>query len=445
MHRPDDDSSVDFKKIKPIIESLKDSEVLKALNEEMLRVQEEKKKEEQKKWTTFLQKPQRPVPRAKFGYYGYVEPEQKIEEPYKVKIVKQPKPKDFETGPLPWEERALKEPPPPPVDPEDPILVPEEVPEFLEAVDPLPESEVPDLEETGIPLPPPKLEEEEASAPTPEVENPEEEETEDQPETLDIEAVVEETERIVEEMEQNRLAEQLLSGVQNMVDPNASVEQQLLQMRAQLAALAQLPVVIQNTLELVTRQLTNLTHQESQINVTERQSQMETTVQSQERLEESEIQTNGIVEEVEECKEEQETVAADNAHNAPVIVEEETKPSMTEEEREKLKKEEKEMLEEQQRIEKQKKELMEQMRLEQESRQVKQRPTPRVGKPKPVFGPPTPVERPLVLPGGRRWRKPQDAYNEQFIAETLTAQAEIIQGKAKGYSFNVDFKCLVFR
>lgn len=75
---------------------------------------------------------------------------------------------------------------------------------------------------------------------------------------------------------------------------------------------------------------------------------------------------------------------------------------------------------------------MEQARIEHESRQVKQRSTPRVGKPKPVFGPATPQERPVVLPGGRRWRNPKDAYNEQFIAETLAAQAEIIQGKAKG-------------
>lgn len=84
---------------------------------------------------------------------------------------------------------------------------------------------------------------------------------------------------------------------------------------------------------------------------------------------------------------------------------------------------------------------MEQMRVEQESRQLKHRATPRVGKPKPVFGPATPQERPLVLPGGRKWRKPKDAYNEAFIAETLTAQAEIIQGKAKGYSW---FFCVFF-
>lgn len=56
---------------------------------------------------------------------------------------------DFNTGLLPWEERALREPTPPPVEAEDPILIPEEAPEILEAVDPLPETEVPDLEDSG--------------------------------------------------------------------------------------------------------------------------------------------------------------------------------------------------------------------------------------------------------------------------------------------------------
>ena len=44
-------------------------------------------------------------------------------------------------------------------------------------------------------------------------------------------------------------------------DPNASLDQQLVQMRAQLAALAQIPVVIEQSLELVTQQLSKMTHQ----------------------------------------------------------------------------------------------------------------------------------------------------------------------------------------
>lgn len=43
-----------------------------------------------------------------------------------------------------------------------------------------------------------------------------------------------------------------------------------------------------------------------------------------------------------------------------------------------------------------------------------------------------PAPRPLILPGGRKWRTPKDAYNDEFIAETLSAQAEIITGTTLG-------------
>lgn len=47
----------------------------------------------------------------------------------------------------------------------------------------------------------------------------------------------------------------------------------------------------------------------------------------------------------------------------------------------------------------------------------------------------TPLPRPLVLPGGRRWRKPKDAFNEEFIAETLISQAEVLVGSTLGVNF----------
>jgi len=51
-----------------------------------------------------------------------------------------------------------------------------------------------------------------------------------------------------------------------------------------------------------------------------------------------------------------------------------------------------------------------------------------------AFGPLVPSsERPLVLPGGRRWYRPKDAYNDEFIAETLSAQAELITGSTLGW------------
>lgn len=47
-------------------------------------------------------------------------------------------------------------------------------------------------------------------------------------------------------------------------------------------------------------------------------------------------------------------------------------------------------------------------------------------------GPRTPQERPLVLPGGRKWRNAKDAYNEDFIAEVISSQAELIVGSTLG-------------
>lgn len=77
MHRAnDDDSSVDFNKIKPVLDSLRNSEVLKALNDELKRTREEKKKKEERNWTVFLQKPERPVPKVKSGYHGWVDAEE---------------------------------------------------------------------------------------------------------------------------------------------------------------------------------------------------------------------------------------------------------------------------------------------------------------------------------------------------------------------------------
>lgn len=43
-----------------------------------------------------------------------------------------------------------------------------------------------------------------------------------------------------------------------------------------------------------------------------------------------------------------------------------------------------------------------------------------------------PLERPLVLPGGRKWRNPKDAFNEDFIAEIISSQAELINGSTLG-------------
>ncbi|KAG6464709.1 hypothetical protein O3G_MSEX014683, partial [Manduca sexta] len=433
MHRPEDVPEV--QPLKPLVKSLENSEVLRALNEE-LAMEELKKKKEKKRWTTFLQKPKRPVPRARFGYYGYIEgEEEEIKEPYKVKIVKQPKPKvapdykpeDFDTGPLPWEQRAEIEASLPPIEPEEPILIPEEGPEFLEAVDPLPESEVPDLEDTGLPLPPDE-------PPPPPVIQLQEVEL---PQPPQIPQVPEEVPAVEEtmNMDENKLAEQLTRSVQSMVDPNAPLEQQLAQMRAQLAALAQLPGVIQQTLDLVTRQLLNFSHQgmqqmqqnmeQMQENIQKMEMEQRMETQSYERYEESQVKEQ-IVENMQQEQNIETQIQQNGEQHEQNQVNQQMPPPeiLTPEEYEARRREEEARLEEERKSEKQRKELMQQYENDTRS----QMSTPRPNKPQPKFGPLDPEERRRVLPAGRRWR----TYDEQAIAETIQAQSELIQGKVLG-------------
>jgi PDZ and LIM domain protein 5/6/7 len=66
--------------------SLKTSAVFQTLNQEAMKTRQDLE-EETKKWTTFLQKPDRPVPKPKELH----DPNRPA--PYQVKIVKQPKPR----------------------------------------------------------------------------------------------------------------------------------------------------------------------------------------------------------------------------------------------------------------------------------------------------------------------------------------------------------------
>lgn len=43
-----------------------------------------------------------------------------------------------------------------------------------------------------------------------------------------------------------------------------------------------------------------------------------------------------------------------------------------------------------------------------------------------------PQAKQLELTQGRRWRCPNDFFNDEMIAEVLTCQAEVIRGKAMG-------------
>lgn len=66
MNRPDDEiNSYEPKSLVPQCVFLRDSEVFKALNEENLRIKAERLQEGRKKFTSFLQRPNRPIPFCK--------------------------------------------------------------------------------------------------------------------------------------------------------------------------------------------------------------------------------------------------------------------------------------------------------------------------------------------------------------------------------------------
>ena len=44
-----------------------------------------------------------------------------------------------------------------------------------------------------------------------------------------------------------------------------------------------------------------------------------------------------------------------------------------------------------------------------------------------------PQERPIILPGGRKWKNAKDAMNDELIAEIISSQAELIMGTTLGY------------
>lgn len=67
---------------------------------------------------------------------------------------------------------------------------------------------------------------------------------------------------------------------------------------------------------------------------------------------------------------------------------------------------------------------------EQQQRRLEQRPTQ----------PLTPLQRPIILPGGRRWVDPEDAsrsirrpkMSDEKIAGTLESHSEVLIGRTKG-------------
>lgn len=197
------------------------SEVFKHLNEEAMKTKADKD-QETKKWTTFLQKPNRPIPKSKFD----LEREHKVANGYKIKICKQPKPKcDPNRPPSPVQ---VVEPEPEPET--EPIieLVPGPEPQYVEYLnEEIEDSDLPSLE---------------GNEPTVEVVEVQEDVVE---EDLPTEDVVEPT-------------DDATVNAPVKTEEEILIEKQLADVQRQLLALSSLPFTIQATLDAVTKQLAEL-------------------------------------------------------------------------------------------------------------------------------------------------------------------------------------------
>lgn len=203
---------VNFNKLIPKASAIKSSAVLKELNEEAIKTAEDKKKED-RKWTTFLQKPNRPIPKTKEEIAREKLPQ------YKVNIVKQPKPR-VAPG---------QEPAPPQVQCIDEsqlitTLVAEEVAEI--------EPELNGLTEVG--------------------DNPPKDEVEVLTEDQIEEMVASTMDNDVPDLVADALPEETPAGIPS------DLERQLADVQKQLLALSNLPQAIQATLDAVTTELAKI-------------------------------------------------------------------------------------------------------------------------------------------------------------------------------------------
>lgn len=203
---------VNFNKLIPKAQAMKSSAVLRELNEEAVKTEQDKQNEVQK-WTTFLQKPDRPIPKSK------EEIAREKRQQYQVQIVKQPQPR---------------------VAPNRVATPPTEIPVAQEQPD-----------ATEVPAPETMNEEIECNAAA--QENTENELlTEEQ-----IQVIVENTaDDEVPDLEEAEEVENAVNTEETGI-PN-DLERQLADVQKQLLALSNLPQAIQATLDAVTHELAKI-------------------------------------------------------------------------------------------------------------------------------------------------------------------------------------------
>ncbi|XP_067215846.1 enolase-phosphatase E1 isoform X3 [Linepithema humile] len=449
---------VNFKKLRPRAPILKDSKVLEELQN--IATAEPERVQELKRTSTFLQKPQRPVPKLKC--------EQKVEEDdcetYKVVIKKQDKKtviaRLVEKGLLPpGSEATLARTPEPP--------------ELSETITPVVTSEPTcrSNQEKSNSRPASKTEREEKSDEIDKVkteERPESKEEDHRPESRAAESTPNETTTIEEDSSVSTTDLTAIKAnsekIKELVSTEFNLEQQLENVQRQLLALKQLPNEIENHLRIVSEQL----HKIMELSGVQRSagngnggrrgsSEEDAALRDEEDPKEQEEDTEED-EEFTETYDYIEEIACLERKTSTRSTPQAIEPSDDEGEMEEEEAETKELDgtisvksadEEGSRVKK--------FIVSYETKVLKSpSPAPSHGsfEPDPKLSPKDqviqelqqrvhkrgrqhsqdlwPQAKQLELTQGRRWRCPNDFFNDEMIAEVLSSQAEVIRGKALG-------------
>ncbi|KAL6422015.1 hypothetical protein ACFW04_010838 [Cataglyphis niger] len=454
---------VNFKKLRPRVPILKDSKVLEELQH--IATAEPERTQELKRTSTFLQRPQRPVPKPKCG--------QKVEEDdgesYKVVIKKQDKKtviaRLVEKGLLPPGSEASIAGTPEPPEPSETITSVATPTLTCRA----------EQEERSESRSSSKAEGEEKSDETDEYKTKERSESkeenyrsesraagssQDETAASEEDSSVSTTDRAATKADSERIKE--------LVTTEFSLEQQLENVQRQLLALKQLPSEIENHLKIVSEQLYKIMElsgmQRSFGNESggHRGSPEENIEQrKEEKLKEQEEDTDEEDEEFTETYDYIEEIAClerkTSSRSTPQVIEPSDDEGEMEEEEAEMKELDgtisvKSADEEGNRVKK--------FIVSYETKLLKS-PSPALShrsfEPDPKLSPKDqviqelqqrvhkkgikhsqdlwPQAKQLELTQGRRWRCPNDFFNDEMIAEVLSCQAEVIRGKTMGVNF----------
>ncbi|PNF20653.1 hypothetical protein B7P43_G03024, partial [Cryptotermes secundus] len=242
----------------------------------------------------------------------------------------------------------------------------------------------------------------------------------------------EENELPEEQKEKNEINAETVENPQ-IEEPEKANEDKLLEIQSQLTALLQLPVVMQQQLSFIQQQLTNIVQQKiAEINPVS--TAEDTDAEKEEGVKETEEERAETEAQQEELQDGEEKETADEEEKVPDInqtaegdkvIEAETDESATVKENQEK---------EPQNVETDSAETTEETPKEERKRDIKwQKERPKKNKP---FFPLTPHPRPIVLPGRIKFQmNPEEAYDDDFIAETLSGNAEVIKGTTIGVNF----------